>query len=242
MPKVVPLQPDEILFEDNHLLVINKRAGLVTQGAAAGEPSLFELAKDYVREKYNKPGNVYLGIVSRLDAMTSGVIVIARTSKSAARLSQQFRDREASKVYIAIVGPNSSDEPIADQGTLNDWMFKDDRARRMRCATSRQIESDSLPGDAKNARLAWKVIGKDKDRRLLEIVLETGRKHQIRCQLSNAGFPILGDQKYESQITFAGPGIALHSKSLKLIHPTRKNAVQFSAIAPDRWKINRYNL
>ena len=103
MPKAAPLKTNEILFEDNHLLVINKRAGLVTQGAAAGQPSLFELAKDYIRQKYNKPGNVYLGIVSRLDAKTTGVIVMARTSKAAARLTQQFRDRETKKIYWATV-------------------------------------------------------------------------------------------------------------------------------------------
>jgi len=121
MPNAAALQPNEILFEDNHLLVINKRAGLITQGAPAGTASLFELAKDYVRTKYNKPGNVYLGVVSRLDAKTTGVIVIARTSKSASRLSDQFRRHEPRKLYWAIVSSGQGME-IASQGQQEDWM------------------------------------------------------------------------------------------------------------------------
>lgn len=240
MPKSAPLKPNEILFEDNHLLVINKRAGLVTQGAMAGEPSLFELAKDYIRHKYNKPGNVYLGIVSRLDAKTSGVIVVARTSKAAARLTKQFRDRETKKIYWAIVGSNTKGEQIQPHGRLEDWMVKDDRAMRMRC-----VESESPPPydeKAKKAKLLWKVLGRSDTRSLLQIELETGRKHQIRCQLSAAGFPVIGDRKYGSSIPFGGDGIALHSKSIEFIHPTRKNAIQFSTNPPDRWKIAHYNL
>ena len=242
MPKVAPLKTNEILFEDNHLLVVNKRAGLVTQGAAAGQPSLFELAKDYIRQKYNKPGNVYLGIVSRLDAKTTGVIVMARTSKAAARLTQQFRDRETKKNYWAIVTVNRSDEAIADRGQMESWMFKDDAAMRMRCVKDRQVESGNIPPEAKVAKLSWSVIARDGDQSLLEIELQTGRKHQIRCQLAEAGFPILGDQKYGSDLRFPGNGIALHSKSVQIIHPTKKNDLQFAASVPDCWKIARYNL
>lgn len=238
MPKVVPLQPNEILFEDNHLLVINKRAGLVTQGAAAGQPSLFELAKDYIRRKYNKPGNVYLGIVSRLDAKTTGVIVVARTSKAAARLTQQFRRRETKKVYWAIVTAREPGNAIPAQGHLIDWMYKDDAAMRMRCAKDR----NSVPANAKEARLSWSVIGKDGVRNLLEVELETGRKHQIRCQLAAAGFPVNGDQKYGSKEQLPGAGIALHSKSVEITHPTQKNVLQFTVDVPDCWKIDRYNL
>lgn len=242
MPKVAPLQSDEILFEDNHLLVVNKRAGLVTQGAAAGQPSLFELAKDYIRRKYNKPGNVYLGIVSRLDAKTTGVIVMARTSKAAARLTQQFRDRETRKIYWAIVTVNDSGESIAECGQMESWMFKDDAAMRMRCVKSNRVESGNVPSDAKVARLSWNVMAKNSDRRLLEIELQTGRKHQIRCQLSEAGFPIVGDEKYGSNVRFVANGIALHSKSVEITHPTRKIVLQFEADVPDCWKIARYNL
>lgn len=242
MPKVAPLQSNEILFEDNHLLVVNKRAGLVTQGAAAGQPSLFELAKDYIRRKYNKPGNAYLGIVSRLDAKTTGVIVMARTSKAAARLTQQFRDRETKKIYWAIVAANNSGESIADRGQMENWMFKDDAAMRMRCVKQQRVKSGNVPSDAKVARLSWKVIGKDSDRSLLEVELQTGRKHQIRCQLAQMGFPILGDEKYGSKLRFNANGIALHSKSVEFTHPTRKNLLQFEAEVSDCWKIARYNL
>ena len=234
MTKIAALQPNEILFEDNHLLVINKRAGVVTQGAAAGDPSLFELAKDYIRKKYNKPGNVYLGIVSRLDAKTSGVIVVARTSKAAARLNEQFRQRTTKKNYLAIVGSDRGN-PIAAEGRLEDWMVKDESAMRMRCVG----ESHR---DAKIAKLSWQVIGRFQNQSLLNVVLETGRKHQIRCQLASSGFPILGDSKYGSHKGFAGLGIALHSQSLEFQHPTKKNMIRFEVEAPKCWTIARYNL
>jgi len=242
MSKTIPLKSSEVVFEDNHLLVVNKRAGLVTQGAAAGQPSLFELAKDYIRRKYNKPGNVYLGIVSRLDAKTTGVIVMARTSKAAARLTQQFRDRETKKTYWAVVSADASGESIANCGRLESWMFKDDAAMRMRCVKDHLVKSGNVPSDAKVAQLSWRVIAEDGGRSLLEVELQTGRKHQIRCQLSDAGFPIVGDKKYNSHLGFPGNGIALHSKSVEITHPTRKIVLQFEANVPDYWKIARYNL
>ena len=242
MPKVTPLQPREILFEDNHLLVINKRAGLATMGVEADRPSLIVLAKDYIRRKYNKPGNVYLGIVSRLDARTSGAIVIARTSKAAARLSKQFKERQTKKLYWAIVEPNTQREPIADSGKLENLMFKDEPAMRMRCVPSQRVADGRIPKDAKEARLSWRVLGKHKDRQLLEIELTTGRKHQVRCQFAKIGFPIIGDQKYGSETHFPGDGIALHSKSVEITHPTQKNLLHFEAEVPDCWKIAHYNL
>lgn len=242
MPKVAPLKPNEILFEDNHLLVINKRAGLVTQGAAAGQPSLFELAKDYIRRKYNKPGNVYLGIVSRLDAKTTGAIVVARTSKAAARLTQQFKNRETKKVYWAIVSSSRSGKSIADRGQMESWMFKDDAAMRMRCVKPHLVDSGDIPPKAKVAKLSWTTIAKDGDQTLLEIELQTGRKHQIRCQLAEAGHPIEGDEKYGSKTRFFEKSIALHSKSIEITHPTQKNGLQFDANVPDCWNIARYNL
>lgn len=242
MPKVAQLKPNEILFEDNHLLVINKRAGLVTQGAAAGQSSLFDLAKEYIRRKYNKPGNVYLGIVSRLDAKTSGVIVVARTSKAAARLTQQFKNRETRKKYWAIVAENNSGESIQESGQLEHWMFKDDAAMRMLCVKPQHVDSGNVESKAKLAKLSWTVVAKDGNRSLLEIELQTGRKHQIRCQLAEVGFPIIGDEKYNSRLRFFGNSIALHSKSIEITHPTRKNGLQFEATVPDCWNIARFNL
>lgn len=240
-----PLSANEIIFEDNHLLVINKRAGLATMGVAAGEPSLFVLAKDYLREKYNKPGNVYLGIVSRLDSRVSGVIVTAKTSKAAARLTKQFKDRKTQKTYLAIVASNSGSRTISATGRLTDMMYKDEAAMRMRCAskaTTAKSKSTIAATNAKEARLSWTHIATDNGQHLLEIELHTGRKHQIRCQLAHAGFPICGDRKYGSNVSFRGAGIALHSKTLEITHPTLKIVQQFQAPVPEHWKMARYNL
>ncbi len=242
MPKVTPLQPEEILFEDNHLLVVNKRAGLATMGVAADRLSLIVLAKDYIRRKYNKPGNVYLGIVSRLDALTSGAIVIARTSKAAARLTNQFKNRETKKLYWAIIGPDSRGDSLDESGLLENWMFKDEPAMRMRCVPNQRVSAGKIPKQAKEAKLSWEVLGTSSGLQLLEIELHTGRKHQIRCQLAHAGFPVKGDQKYGNKARFPGDGIALHSKSVEFTHPTQKNLLHFEAEIPDCWKIGGYNL
>ena len=242
MPKVAPLNSKEILFEDNHLLVINKRAGLATMGVEEDRPSLIVMAKEYVRQKYNKPGNVYLGIVSRLDAKTSGAIVIARTSKAAARLTKQFKDRETKKLYWAIVGPDPRGNRLPNKGHFKNLMFKDEPAMRMRCVPDQHANKKRGPKNAKEAKLSWTVIGEKDDAQLLQIELHTGRKHQIRCQLAHAGFPVIGDQKYGSTSGFPGKGIALHSKSIEFAHPTLKTLLHFEVKAPDCWKIADYNL
>lgn len=241
MPKVTPLQTDEVLFEDNHLLVLNKRSGIATMGAENGTETLLTLAKDYIRRKYNKPGKVYLGIVSRLDARTSGAIVIARTSKAAARLTEQFKNRQTKKCYWAIVA-NSEGDSIAKSGALENIMFKDEKAMRMRCVPQKSTNSRKIPRDAKPARLFWNRLSSARNQHLLEVQLETGRKHQIRCQFAFAGFPILGDQKYGSVVRFAGEAIALHSRNIEFTHPTLKTVQQFEAPIPDYWKLARFNL
>ena len=186
-----PKFPLKVIYEDNHLLVIDKPAPLATMGAEAGQPSLAEMAKDYLRVKYNKPGNVYVGVVSRLDAFVTGVIVLARTSKAAARLTDQFRRRTVEKTYWAIVA-----DPLPDQaGTLEHHVFKNDARHRMEVAGRR----DQLPPDAKLARLKYQVIASDQQRSLVEVKLETGRKHQIRVQLESIGCPVVGDRKYGSE-------------------------------------------
>ena len=186
----------EILYEDNHLLVVNKRAMLPTMGVADDQPSLLKLAKEYVREKYQKPGNVYLGVVSRLDAPVTGVTLLARTSKGAARLSASFRDRKVRKVYWAVV---DGELPEAS-GVLEHYLRKDERHRKV------HVTHADCP-DAQLARLRYQVLKVSADRSLLEIQLETGRKHQIRVQLAKLGFPIVGDKKYGSQRYFCN-GIA----------------------------------
>ena len=213
-----------ILFEDNHLLVLNKPADLVTMGAAESDPSLVKLAKAYIAQKYNKMGNVYLGVVSRLDRMSSGVVVLARTSKAASRLTAQFRDRTVDKVYWALIA-GKMDQRI---GYLEDFVRKDDSQHRMVTCTAKAK-------GAKSAKLRYEVQGSGNDCQHLKIQLETGRKHQIRLQLSSRGLPIIGDRKYGSSKPFSN-GIALHSRVLRLEHPTLRQRMEFTADAPKCWK------
>jgi len=220
--------PLNVLYEDNHLLVIDKPALVATMGAEEGEPSLVLMAKEYLRVKYKKPGNVYVGVVSRLDAFVTGVIVLARTSKAASRLTDQFRRRSVEKTYWAMVA-----DPLPNQsGTLEHHIFKNDSRRRMEVVSSRQ----EIPADAKLGRLAYQVIGAHQQRSLLEVKLETGRKHQIRVQLESIGCPIVGDRKYGSELPFKR-GIALHSRFLSLDHPTTKERLEFEVTPPKWWQL-----
>jgi len=216
--------PFTILYEDNHLLVVDKPAGLVTMGALPNRPTLLNQAKGYIKTRYHKPGNVYLGIVSRLDAPVTGVIVLARTSKAAARLTKQFRLGQVEKVYWALV-----EGKLANNGeTLTDWLGEDERHRRMR------IVGSTAPG-AKEARLSYRrlsTIGADT---LIEIRLATGRKHQIRVQMSNHGHAIYGDRKYGNRLPF-GKGIALHARRLAFSHPTTGNLIDLTAPLPRAWR------
>ena len=222
----------KVIFEDNHLLVIDKPALLPTMGARAGEDSLVVRSKEYLREKYNKPGNVYLGVVSRLDSFVSGVIVLARTSKAASRLSDQFRKRSPDKTYLAIVPDNDS---IPDQGRLEHFLYKDESQHRM---VAMRKASSQRP-QAKEAILNYTTLGKNNDQRLLQIKLETGRKHQIRVQLAAVGCPIIGDRKYDSDVGFK-TGIALHSHRLTIEHPTQRSSQSFQSEPPTFWRIERF--
>lgn len=221
----------QILFEDNHLLVINKPAPLPTMGVAADQDSLATLAKQYLKKAYNKPGNVYLGVVSRLDSFVTGVIVFARTSKAAARLSKQFADRSTSKSYWAIV-PTMDARAIGDSWQMENWVLKDEANHRMQTVSEQR-------GKAKLAKLNATKIARFEDTDLLRVELLTGRKHQIRVQLSSAGFPIVGDNKYGSKRSFS-QGIALHSYHLAFDHPTKKEPVSIYGDPPNYWKIGRF--
>ncbi len=216
--------PLKILYEDNHLLAVAKPPGLPTQGAATGQSSIVTLAKQYLKRKYRKPGNVYLGVVSRLDSPTSGVVVLGRTSKAAARLSQQFRQRKVEKIYWAIVeGP--LEPPEAE---CLDWLAKDERNEpHAGCAKD--------PPRRQEARLFYRQLKKFRGTSLVEIVLSTGRKHQIRVQLADRGHPIVGDRKYGSGRRFAH-GIALHCRRLVIEHPVKHTPLEFIAPLPRAWK------
>lgn len=228
----------EVLFEDNHLLVVNKPPLLPTMGVAAGADSLVVRAKRYLADKYNKPGKVFLGVVSRLDSFVSGVIVLARTSKSASRLSEQFRQSSVKKTYWAIVPGGWNNR----SGTLRHWVYKDDQARRMRAERYSEDNPQPSSPEYKLAELNYRQIGEsDSGHGLFEIDLITGRKHQIRVQLSASGFPIVGDRKYGSSEAFPH-GIALHAKELQLVHPTRKTVMRFSSDPPKWWRIGRFKI
>ncbi|MBN2217762.1 MAG: RluA family pseudouridine synthase [Pirellulales bacterium] len=216
--------PLEILHEDNHLLVLNKPAGLPTMGVAPDRESLLTLAKKYIKKRYHKPGNVYLGILSRLDAPVTGVVLLARTSKAARRLTEQFRNRTVEKTYWALV--EGIDLP--PEGRCEDWLAHDERHRRM------HIVGPTFTG-AQQARLAYRRLAAFDDCTLLEISLETGRKHQIRIQLATWGHAILGDRKYGSTHPWPS-GIALHARRLRITHPVGGNPVEFEAPVPPPWR------
>jgi len=238
----------KVIFEDNHLLVVDKPALLATMGTKAGEDSLYEQAKLYVKKKYNKPGNVYIGVVSRLDSFVSGVVVLARTSKAASRLSQQFREGTVEKKYWAIIP--TVDSSLGDSGRLIDRVVKNEAQHRMIVLAK---SSPKVAGE-KEARLSYVCLGGNRSGKngsnesgspnrdtlkLIEVTLETGRKHQIRVQLENAGYPIVGDRKYGSDLPFAR-GIALHSRRLTIKHPTKKTLQSFESEPPEWWNLERF--
>ncbi|MDG1874746.1 MAG: RNA pseudouridine synthase [Mariniblastus sp.] len=220
----------KVIFEDNHLLVVDKPPMLATMGAKAGVDSLHHQAQEYLRKKFNKPGNVYVGVVSRLDSFVSGVVVLARTSKAASRLSQQFRDGSVEKKYWAIV-PNN----LPDSGKLVDQLFKNESRHRMEVLPD---SSKKLTG-VKEARLRYHTLHRSGSVCLIEVTLETGRKHQIRVQLENIGCPIVGDKKYGSGIPFKR-GIALHSRRISIQHPTKKVLQSFESEPPACWNLGRF--
>jgi len=214
----------DVLYEDNHLLAVNKPAMLPTMGVAPDEPSLLKAAKDYIRRKYAKPGEVYLGIVSRLDAPVTGVVLVARTSKAAARLTEMFRERDVEKTYWALV--EGRVEPAT--GTLVHYLRKDERHRKVLVTTA-------SGAGAQRAELNYRTLKSVKGNTLLEIELLTGRKHQIRVQLADAGWPVVGDRKYGSRRTFPS-GIALHSRRLAFEHPVKKSPLEIEAPLPKAWE------
>ncbi len=208
-----------ILYEDNHLLVVEKPVNLPVQADASGDPDLLTLLKSYIRSRYDKPGEVYLGLVHRLDRPVGGAMVFAKTSKAAARLSAQFASREAKKRYCAIVhGRPKSKE------TLTDWLYKDETT-----FSSRVVPPETE--GAKQARLSYALLCQAEDTAMLDIELGTGRPHQIRVQLMHAGYPIVGDQRYGTGEQ-AGEQIRLWAYALTLSHPTLKESMTFFSAPP----------
>lgn len=221
------LLKDQILYEDNHLLVVNKLAGQLSQGDETGDPSLAEDLKAYIKEKYEKPGEVFLGVVHRLDRPTSGVILYARTSKALVRLNEMLRERTVKKTYWALVAQRPSEE----EATLTHHLLKHGSNN-----TSVVVSPKHKLG--KKAVLHYNLIKSLKDRHLLEVQLETGRHHQIRVQLNSIGSPIIGDMKYGYRTANVDKSICLHARRIEFIHPVQKTKMAFEAPLPklDVWK------
>jgi 23S rRNA pseudouridine1911/1915/1917 synthase len=193
----------KVLYEDNHLIAVLKPAGLLVQGDASGAISLMDIVKDYLKEKYNKPGDVFLGLVHRLDRPVSGIVLFAKTSKGASRVSEQFREREVSKNYTAIL------EGVLpkDEGKLEVYIKKDEKLRKA-------YVFDNMVEDAQNAVLSYKVLRREKDVTWAKIGLHTGRFHQIRATFAHIGHPILGDKKYGAKMKYREGEIALSATEL----------------------------
>ncbi len=220
----------EVLFEDNHCLAVNKPAGLLSQGDVTGDLSLVDLAAHYLKTRYHKPGNVYVGLLHRLDRPTSGVVLLAKTSKAARRLSEQFRSGTIEKHYWAIAEGRFDGE----QGEWVDLLGKDTRQNR-----SGIIVDDGQGCSGKEARVAYRVLGRHAGKIMFELRPATGRSHQLRVQLANRGLPIVGDVKYgaKSRLTAADGQfrIALHARHLRFNHPTRSEVISVDAPVPADW-------
>ena len=210
-----------ILYEDNHLVAVNKRPGVLVQGDITGDVPLSELVKDYIKKKYGKPGAVFLGVVHRLDRPVSGVVVFARTSKSLERMNELFRNRETEKVYHAVV----QGKPASQSGTLIHWLVKDES--RNKTTAYKKEHSDGL-----RSELSYELVRTSGGRSLLEVHPVTGRPHQIRVQLAALGCPIVGDVKYGAQEPNDDASICLHASRLTFMHPVQKVGVTIEAGFP----------
>jgi 23S rRNA pseudouridine1911/1915/1917 synthase len=212
----------QILFEDNHIVAVNKRPSDIVQADKTGDPTLADQVRDHLRAAYGKPGNVFIGIPHRLDRPTSGVVIFARTDKALSRLSAMFRDGEVRKTYWAVV----AERPPADAGDLTHWL-----RRNPECNKSFAVGGPG--GGAKEARLSYRLFLSLERYHLLEIELHTGRHHQIRAQLAAVGCHVKGDLKYGAPRSNPGGGIHLHARRVSFTHPVRGEPVTITADPPD---------
>lgn len=210
-----------VLYEDNHIIIINKRAGEIVQGDKTGDASLCDTLKDFLKEKYNKPGNVFVGLPHRLDRPVSGIVVFAKTSKALERLNEMFRNGSVRKIYWAIV----KDAPEEPEKELSSWIVRNEK----------QNKSYAYPKEVKGSKhavLHYRHIAGSQNYNLLEVELKTGRHHQIRCQLSSIGCPIKGDLKYGAKRSNPDGGISLHARMVEFIHPVSKQPIKITAPVP----------
>lgn len=214
----------KVVYEDNHIIIVNKCSGEIVQGDKTGDKPLSDTVKEYIKQKYNKPGNVFLGVVHRLDRPVSGLVVFAKTSKALSRLNDMFRTGDVHKTYWAVVKRRD----IAMEGTLTDWLTRNERQNKS-YAHEREV-----PG-AKKAVLKYKVRAVADNYMLIEVTLLTGRHHQIRCQLAHMGCPIKGDLKYGAPRSNPDGSISLLSRRVEFVHPVSKeNIVAYADVPDDR--------
>ncbi len=217
----------DVIYEDNHIIVVNKTSSEIVQGDKTGDIPLSESLKLWLKEKYGKPGNVFIGVAHRLDRQVSGIVVFAKTSKALTRLNNMFRDGEVKKTYWAIV----KSCPKEKEATLTHYLIRNEKQNK-------SIAYESMKPKSKEATLSYKVIAQSNNYYLLEVDLKTGRHHQIRCQLAKIGSPIKGDLKYGFNRSNPDGGISLHARCISFIHPVSKKIINITAPVPENnlWK------
>lgn len=214
-----------ILYEDNHLLIVNKKVGEIIQGDKTGDEPLAEAYKAFIAQRDNKPGKVFMGVPHRLDRPVSGVCIFAKTTKALERMAEMFRSGEVHKFYWALV----CSEPRKENEQLENWLGRNEKLNKAFVLPEKK-------GEAKLAKLIYKYIGKTERYFLVEVELLTGRHHQIRCQLSNAGMCIKGDLKYGAPRSNPDGGICLHARRITFVHPVKKEPLTIEAPVPSSWK------
>ena len=211
-----------VVYEDNHIVVVNKTSSEIVQGDKTGDTPLSEMVKQYLKEKYNKPGNVFIGVTHRLDRPVSGLVVFAKTSKALPRLNEMFRNGEVNKTYWAIV----KECPKETEGELVHYLVRNEKQNK-------SYAYDKEVKNSKKAVLHYKLIGHSQNYYLLEVDLKTGRHHQIRCQLAKMGCPIKGDLKYGSPRSNPDGSICLHARTVQFVHPVSKEMIRLTAPVPE---------
>ena len=210
-----------VVYEDNHIIIVNKTASEIVQGDKTGDTPLSETVKQYLKEKYSKPGNVFIGVAHRLDRPVSGLVVFAKTSKALSRLNEMFKNSEVKKTYWAVV----KNLPREEEGELVNYLVRNEKQNKS------YAYDKEVPG-SKKAILHYRLIGRSQNYYLLEIDLKTGRHHQIRCQLAKMGCPIKGDLKYGSPRSNPDGSICLHARDIRFVHPVSKELIEVEAPVP----------
>lgn len=215
-----------VVYEDNHIIIVNKTASEIVQGDKTGDTPLSETVKQYLKEKYQKPGNVFVGVTHRLDRPVSGLVLFAKTSKALSRLNEMFKRGEVKKTYWAVV----KNRPAQEEGTLSHWMVRNEKQNK-------SYAYDKEKPGSKHAILDYRLIAASDNYFLLEVDLKTGRHHQIRCQLAKMGCPIKGDLKYGFARSNPDGSICLHARRISFIHPVSKEQITVEAPLPSSFKM-----